>query len=69
MNIYVLICSAIVAVIGLMKFAVDDAHRWWRLAVLILIIGVIILAILWMLRNTGGVITISSEPFRITRGA
>ena len=69
MNIYVLICSVIVAVVGLMKFAVDDAHRWWRLAVLILIIGVIILAMLWMLRNTGGVITLSSNFSGITRGA
>ena len=55
MNIYAGICSAIVAVVDLLKFAVDDAHRWWRLAVLILIVGTICMATLWTLRNAGGV--------------
>jgi hypothetical protein len=55
MNDYIGICSVIVAVVGLLKFAVDDAHRWWRLAVLIPIVGTISLATLWIIRNVGGV--------------
>lgn len=53
MNIYIGICSAIIAIVGLLKFAVDDSRRWWRLAVLILIVGAISLATLWTLRSTG----------------
>lgn len=54
MTVYVGMCSAIIAAAGLLKFAVDDARRWWRLAVLILIAGAISLATLWTLRDTGG---------------
>jgi hypothetical protein len=48
------ICAAIIAVAGLLKFAVDDGNRWWRLAILILIIGTVSMGTLWTLRSTGG---------------
>lgn len=54
MNVCLGICPAIIAVVSLLKYSVDDVHRWRRLAVLILVVGALSLAALWTLRDTGG---------------
>ncbi len=43
----------VIAAIGLIKFAIDKEHRWWRLIVIILVLGAVAIGVLWVLGATG----------------
>jgi hypothetical protein len=43
----------VIAAIGLIKFAIDKEHRWWRLILIILVLDAVALGVLWVLGQSG----------------
>jgi Flp pilus assembly protein CpaB len=50
---HLVIYTAIIAVVSLFKYAIDDHDKWRRLIVMIGIIGIIGLAALWLVSASG----------------
>jgi hypothetical protein len=45
---------AVVAAIGLIEFAIDSKERWWRLILIVVVLGAIAAGLLWVLGAGGG---------------
>ena len=50
---HLVIYAAIIAVVSLLKYAIDDHDKWRRLIVMMLVIGIIGLAALWLVTASG----------------
>lgn len=50
---HLIIYAAIIAVVSLLKHAIDDHHKWRRLIVMMFVIGIIGLAALWLVTASG----------------
>ena len=44
---------AVVAAVGLIKFAIDNKERWWRLIAVLLVLGMILAGLIFAARGTG----------------